>query len=242
MNLLLRRLPETVRGIYDLNKNGKPDDPMPKRTLLLHPDAFSSFLELVNAGGMVFSDIFRSAESSLHAVESGRGAQPPGYSGHNFGLATDVAVDETLKARSCTYVQLLEAMALKGWHCYRRDGQRGKEDWHFNYLGTDSKRILAACIKRDSWSQAAEESIMSRYAKDFGMQPVEIQAALKKLGMYNGETDGDIGPMSRAAAGAFARAWNLMSSDIAQPRFQRTLAFVSAVIDVEEITAPLAVG
>jgi hypothetical protein len=231
MNIILRRLPATVRGIYGPAKNT-----MPKRALFIHPDAYKSFMALIANATMVFSDILRSAESSMAAIAAGRGAQPPGYSGHNFGLAFDVAVGETLALNAWKYEHLLSYLSANGWECYRRDGTRGKEDWHFNFMvGLNMEAFKA----RAKWQTAAEASIQERYRGQFSLDEKGIQAALAKLGLYKGEVDGDIGPLSRQAIAAFARSWNLKDGFDIGPRFQRTLAFVSADINVQEDAPPL---
>ena len=199
----------------------------------MHPAAFTSFMKLDQETPCVFSDIFRSAESSLAAVEAGRGAQPPGFSGHNFGFSVDVAVDETLKLRKWTYDQLLNTLALHGWHCFRRDKIRGAEDWHFNYLGTDafSSNILLG-LKNGAWAVAAEAVIQRYYGDKLTLDKFQIQRCLSKLGMYRGLIDGDLGALSRQAAGAFGRAWNV-PADFGV-KFQRTLAYVSAELVIED--------
>lgn len=218
MILRLRQLPASTRGIYGPNRNI-----LPKRALFLHPDAAQSFVGL--GTDMVYSDVFRSAESSLAAVDAGRGAQPPAYSAHNYGFAVDVAVDQTIERTGWSYATLLKHMATHGWHCYRRDEKRGREDWHFNYLGDRSDVILSKML-RGAWEQAAEEMIQAYYGPDLHISDTEMQQALAKLGMYQGEIDGLIGPISRSAMEAFARAWKVQKID--GPRFRRTLAYVAA--------------
>lgn len=232
MRIRLRRLPSATLGIY-----GQQKDTMPRRALLLDPEAWEAFSILERTtDGLVYSDIYRSAESSLAAVESGRGAQPPGYSAHNFGLAFDVAVDETLKLREWRYDELLDVLVRHGWHCYRRDGRRGKEDWHQNYLGRRAKEILdqVSPDDRNTWSRAAELAIQGKHS--FQITDAELQKALAKLGLYKGEIDGAIGPLSLQAIRAFERTWDLSPSDGKGARFRRTLAFVAADIEVDEQT------
>jgi hypothetical protein len=221
----LQRLPNTIRGIY-----GPGKDMMPSRGLFIHPVAAPSFYQLGgNRGQLAFSDIFRSADASLAAVIEGRGAQPPAYSAHNYGLAFDLAVDDTLGILRCTYTALLQRLAADGWHCYRRDGRRGKEDWHFNYLGDQSAAVLATLTQDHStWPRAAEAAIQRWYGGQFSLTVERSQQLLTKLKLYGGGADGRVGPLTKQAAGAFARAWHLDSGDVYDERFQRTLTYVSA--------------
>jgi hypothetical protein len=233
--LPLRKLPP-VRGIYGATK-----DQMPKRALFLAPDAADSLLTLcAKAPGLGFSDIFRSAEASLAAMKTKRGVQPPAFSAHNFGLAVDVDVDGvlsedgktrlpgTLKRMGWKYPDLLAFMEEGGWYCHRRDGGRGSEDWHFNYLGSDPERA-AACLEgleTSGWSKAAERSIVARFAAQLVLDPEQQQRALAKLRLYSGDFDGDLGPISREAQNAFCRTWDISLTDTV--RYQRVLAYVSA--------------
>lgn len=231
LTLAMKRLPASTRGIY-----GPSQDQLPQRMLLLAPDVAPSFAAVeADSGGLVYSDVYRSAEGSLQAMQTKRGVQPPAYSGHGFGLCLDIAVDETLKLRGWTYAQLLDFMSQHGWYCYRRDGQRGMEDWHQTYLGPLADEILAASSGRADWWMAAELAITKRYGDDFALTAAGIQTCLAKLKFYSGEVDGLLGPLSRQAAAAFCRAWNVDPAQ--QARFQRTLAFVAADLNIEELPA-----
>lgn len=228
MKLLLKSI-GTVRGCYGPNK-----DQFPARMSYLAPDVADPFLAMLTDVGrdrMAFSDMVRSAESSLAARLSGRGAQAPAFSGHNFGVSFDLDVDYTLRALGVDYPHLLKILEAHGWYCYRRDGQRGPEDWHFNYLGSDAPAFLAKITAAHStWPLGAEQCIQKRYpsASCFALSPSDIQAALKKLGMYSGDLDGKLGPQSLQGVGAFCRAWKLPEGT--GGNFARTLAFVAADI------------
>jgi len=221
--LRARRMPADLRGIYGPNQ-----DSLGKRQLLMAPDAAAAYLRAYAASGgqLAASDMWRSAEASLAAVAAGKAAQPPGYSGHNFGVSVDLAVDATCKAMEIDYPHLLLFMADHGWHCFRRDGQRGSEDWHFNYLNGSSEAELPT-LRQGQWSRAAESAIQQRYRGQFTLTVPEVQTCLAKLRLYSGEPDGDVGPLTKQAVAAFARAWNV-PTDLANDRFQRTLAYLAA--------------
>lgn len=231
MKLLLKSV-GTVRGIYGASK-----DQFPARMSFLAPDVADAFVAMLSDLGrdqagnprIGFSDMWRSAESSLAAQATKRGVQAPAFSGHNFGVSLDLDVDFTLRALGVDYPHLLQILAAHGWYCYRRDGQRGSEDWHWNFFGPDSAAFLSKLTAAHStWSLGAEQAIQKRYpsASTFALAPADIQNALKKLGMYSGDADGKLGPQSIQAVGAFCRAWKLPEGT--GGNFARTLAFVAA--------------
>ena len=81
MKLELEKLrPEDVIGIYTIKG---VSNRMPDSALYLHPEAAKSWTDNLFAETLVISDMLRTAESSLRARASGRGAQRPAYSGHN---------------------------------------------------------------------------------------------------------------------------------------------------------------
>lgn len=244
MQILLSELPADVfalRGVY-----GDNEDQLPRRVRYLRPEAAASMLRLVEQlPELRLSDVLRSAESSLAAVAAGRGAQPPGYSGHNFGNSVDLAVDRVLRDAGVDYGQLVAFMGTGGWACHRRDGKRGKEDWHFNYFGGAVGTYVALTdpAKPGTWARAVGQLITDQYGAGFTLSPLEVQAALAKVGLYSGELDGDIGPLSRAAIAAFRRTWKLPPappggpSGVTDLRLQRTLAFVAADKQIVPIPA-----
>jgi hypothetical protein len=226
VRLLLRQLAPLPSGIY-----GPRRDLFPERAAFLHPEAAEAFAALErDTGGLVYSDIYRSAASSLQALATKAGVQPPGYSAHGYGIAFDLAVDASLRRLGCTYQALLDRLASHGWHCHRRDGERGREDWHFNFLGPAAAEILSHTTgEHGSWSHAAELAIVAAYPElSERMEPTEIQMDLALLDLYAGKIDGDLGPVSKRAAEAFARAWHLPAAH--GTRFERTLRFVAAEV------------
>lgn len=227
MKLELKALAPTTRGIY--NTRAGPGT-LPERFRYLWPPAADAFglLEL-DTGGLVYSDILRSAEESLAAMQRKAGVQPPGFSGHNFGFSVDVAVDETMKLRSWDYERLSKELEAHGWYCHRRDGVRGygkSESWHFNYLGPGGGKYLVLA-RPGAWAAPLEARVQDVYGTALRLTDAELQACLKKLGMYAGDVDGMVGPLSKQAIGAFQRAWRLPEGP-ADDRTRRVLAFVAA--------------
>ena len=218
-----------VKGIYTVG--GVPDR-LPERALFLTPDAADSFLRFL-ADRVVVSDMFRTAEASLAAVKAKRGAQPPGYSAHNYGIAIDIDVSKALASIPGVWTSkasLDNWMESHGWYCHRRDHKRGMEDWHYTFLGVGASvspkvRTLAAYT---------EAEIIRRFGEFLAPDDKECQRMLRKLGLYRGDVDGVIGPQSRAAIGVFQRGWNLPPSGKLDTRTKRTLAYVSVGRDVPE--------
>lgn len=242
LTLILTRMPsERVHGIYTISGQ---QDKMPERALYLHPTAARSYLEFADVAKV--SDMFRSPESSLNAVRTGRGAQPPGWSAHNSGFACDYVVDHMMRTLGMTDKKVFDRwMQDRGWYCHRRDGKRGHEDWHYNYLRafeqlglTKNGAPLQLSPKAKYTSGDVEQLIQRVYGDQLSPSDVECQAALKKLGLYNGSLDGQIGPQSREAIGAFQRAWIVTKNSRGEyvpsvnykldARTRRTLAFVAA--------------
>lgn len=206
-------------GIYDVA--GIPHKSMPARMRYLHPDAARAFAEI--SPWAVVSDMFRSPESSLRAVREGRGAQPPGYSAHNFGLAIDLDIAASMRGLGVhTKIALDAEMERHGWFCHRRDHVVGSEAWHYNYLGAGAK--VAGTLTSDE----IEARIVALYGPALSPDDRECQRLLGKLHLYSGEADGDLGPLTREAARAFERAWGLNVDGVLDARTRRTLAYVAA--------------
>lgn len=225
LTLSLTTIPaQRVRGIY-----GPDKDQLPTRMRFLHPDAATSFLRF--ADDVVVSDMFRSPESSLQAVREGRGAQPPAFSAHNYGLAIDLDLGPTMKRWKLTSkAELDQSLAQQGWFCHRRDHALGHEAWHFNFLGEDAAipgglRVTSGLI---------EARIVELHGGSLRPDDRACQEMLAKLRLYAGEIDGDIGPLSREAIHAFQRAWRLRETEGLDARTRRTLAYVTAVREVRD--------
>jgi hypothetical protein len=229
LNLRLKKIPG-VEGIY-----GKTGNFFPASAALLYPDAADAFVAANAALKVRVSDMLRSAEESMKARQEKRGVQPPGFSGHNFGLAIDIDVEVMLKRGKLTKPKLDEAMRSFGWWCHRRDGLRGMEDWHYNFLGKKAaaEPFLEKAYKT-STAGAVEAKIKAVYGDELVLTPVEMQEALKKMRFYSGAIDGAIGPRTTAALAAFQRAWSLPDTGKMDEKTERTLAFVSCSTTIQE--------
>jgi hypothetical protein len=237
LTMRLKRIPG-VLGIYGKRPIGgvPAGDYFPDSAALLHPDAAAAYLAVEAGTGkkLRVSDIFRSPESSLMAMQQKSGVQPPGFSGHNFGFSIDIAVDDCLKRFGMTKTQFDAMMETYGWFCHRKDHARGFEEWHYNHFGTgaDAEPWLAACEKSTVTSAGVEAKMRTVYGANFVLDTSELQTLLKKLGLYGGSVDGDFGPRSQAAVLAFERAWKLPEDGSPDPKMMRTLATVAAVHDI----------
>ncbi len=222
-----------VLGIY-----GKSGDAFPRAASLLHPDAAAAFEAFARHFAPIrCSDVFRSPEQSLAARNQKSGVQPPGFSAHNFGLAIDVDQARMMRDHNLTKPALDKALADYGWHCHRRDGVPGAfESWHYNFLGRDSAAKPFLALANRTTAPSVEAKILELYGAAFELDPVEAQTALASVGLYRGEADGIFGPRSKAALAAFQRSWELPATGELDARTQRTLATVSAQLQITETT------
>lgn len=148
---------------------------------------------------LIFSDIYRSPASSADAYRRKTGVALPGYSGHNYGVSIDIDVDGSMKRHNLTYNGLCTLLIAYGWTPYQGiqidDYRRGKEDWHFNFIG-DWINIEKPL---DKWINSNNQ---------FEVDITSIQRMLKQLKLYQGELDGIQGPLTRDAIIKFQKAWN----------------------------------
>lgn len=226
MKLQLTPVPADTQGIYTIRGVAGR---LPPRALFLHPAAAAAFKPL--AAHVVVSDMFRSPESSLAAVRSGRGAKPPGYSGHNYGLSIDIDIMPTWSriggiALRLDKGALDEHFEQYGWYCHRRDHLIGSEAWHYNHLGYEANADIRP--RAHSTAGALETKIMRLYGGQFELGETAAQMALARLRLYSGELDGVLGPLSREAICAFQRTWGLKATGSLDATTQRTLAYVAA--------------
>lgn len=226
LTLQLASIPsDKCKGIYGPDKNK-----MPARALYLAPLVARSFLLISQT--VIVSDMFRSPESSLAAIRADRGAKSPGFSGHNYGLAIDLDVKNTLRQSNFSGKEALDSfMQHNGWYCHRRDHLTGKskmhpndESWHYNFLGPG----VVISPRVNSTSGYIEAEIQKHYGDKLKLSSTQIQECLKKLRLYSGELDGAIGPISKEAIRVFQRAWGIDETGKPDLKTQRTLAYVSA--------------
>jgi hypothetical protein len=232
---MLLRLAGIPKGILHGPDHDDYNGQVPTRALFMAPDAGQMLLQwnIDCKGQLIITDIFRDADASLRAVEGKSGTLPPGFSGHGYGLCIDFEIKDTLRAIGCTYPSFLDLAARYGYYCHRRDGQRGSEDFHFNYLGTASPEQyleLADLNDHTTWKEPVEMRVQERYGSYFRLEPAEVQRALAdcKERFYDGAIDGILGPKSAAGIVAFQQRWRLKSDGVAGPITQRTLAYVTA--------------
>lgn len=230
MILRLHRVP-VPHGSYDLNNDGRSDE-MPERACRLAPDVVPYWLAVKDY--VVVSDMYRSADSSLAAVRSGRGAAEPGYSGHNFGLSIDIDVHKTMKKVGVDLKAELDTwMSAHGWFCWREDHDlpkwrpRPNEAWHYNFAPHGVTYNYGSCVK---WLGA---EILRRHGVDFELGAIEVQGALARLRLYSGAIDGKIGPLTALALERFRLMWGIPAPTaprMLDRRTLRTLAFCTADI------------
>jgi hypothetical protein len=236
VNLYLSQLPQ-LRGPSHGTEGRTYRGLVPPRALYLAPDAARALLDLEAAsGGLRYTDVFRSAKTSLAACQAKPDqAKPPGFSPHGFGLAVDLDLSETLATKQWTYAQLLVVMGRYGWFCHRRDASSsGSEAWHFNYLGPNPALYLAMASKYDhrSWARPVEERILERYAKHWLVRDSrQLQQMLAQLGHYQGAIDSQVGPETQAAIAKFQTRWCITNEpSIGGARTYRTLVYVTATV------------
>lgn len=232
LQLRLVRLTGVV-GIYGATK-----DQFPARMSYLQADAALAYQQAAKALSLRVSDMFRTAEESLRARAEKSGVQPPGFSAHNYGMAIDIDTDAVLKANKLDKPALDKAMESYGWWCHRKDGRRGSEDWHYNFLGVGqaAQPYLDAAKSSTVRSAAVEARIVKTFGDDLLLTAEEAQIALAKMRLYSGEIDGKFGGGSMQALKAFQRAWKLPDTGKLDAKTERTLAYVTA--DVTEVQPP----
>lgn len=231
LTLLRTPIPATAPGIYPL-VNGQANrtiGKLPDRFRYLHPEAAASCVRMLGlAPWMRFSDMWRSAAESLHAVETKAGTKRPGYSGHGFGFSVDLDVDDCLRRSGMSKPELDAWMQTNGWWCHRRDGQGGSESWHFNFLGAPTAEGAGIYPDETNTAGAIERKILAVYGPGFNLTEEEVTAALAQCHFDAG--DATFAPIASAGVKAFQRAWDIQVTGILDSMTIRTLAFVTATL------------
>lgn len=191
----------------------------------LRPEAADSFLADL-AADISVTDMWRSATSGLAAIKAGKGSRSPGYSGHNYGISIDIGVTEAMRRLGFKRKADLDAwMRERNWWCWRLDGRREREEWHYDWNrgGYDRK----ADTRGD---QGLQRQLVDLHGPDFALTVEQAQRILDRLGFDPGPADGKPGRRTRAATGAFQRAWMpfVTPTEKLGPPTQRVLAFVGA--------------
>jgi hypothetical protein len=246
MKLILKRLPSSLRGIYP-DKQGRKDA-LGAHQLLAHPDLYDAIMRMESDGvRLIYSDIYRSAESSLRRRREFQAAmvaydakvkadpayaktharpkqlaKPAGYSPHGQGVAVDLDIKAILKERHCDKKALDWLLEGYGLYCHRKDHVLDNEAWHYNCLGPNAAQWLPASAARPSTSYAIEAKVMSLYGSQFVLKESEIRAYLVTLGHL------PIGRELSEGVKEFQRLWDLDVDRKAGPKTQRTLAAVCA--------------
>lgn len=204
MSLLLTDLPASLQ-----HYTGKP---VPAWMRKLEPEAAEALLRLdAECGGLIYTDLWRSAEVSLLARKEKRGVQPPGWSGHNYGLSVDFTVDQIMAKKNWGYKYLCEIFISHGWYPHRKNLTRGFEEWHFDYLGPSSSylRFTNTAIAK-TWAAPVQKKVSDLYGQFLTVQ--DVPAALLEL--------------DEGSVRAFQTKWGLIADGVAGPQTQRLIGYL----------------
>lgn len=174
---------------------------------------------------LFFSDIYRSPAASAEAYKNKNGVARPGDSGHNYGVSIDFDIDRIMKANTMDYSNVCKNLIAFGWTPYQGIGttgvyQRGKEDWHFNFIGDN---VGAGGSQVLNW--------INRNIK-FDSDVQSLQTMLTKLKLYHGDIDGVNGSLMSEAIIKFKRAWytkNILSLGINNKIDEQLIKLVNIV-------------
>jgi len=228
MKLKLSRPPSSIKGIYADKKSGRKDF-LPDRLRMLDPRVAAAFAKANAGGALVISDMFRSADGSLEAVRTRRGALRPSKSLHNYGLAIDIDVTKVMKTlRLKTKQALDEYMAQFDFICCRLDHKREFEEWHYSFIPGFDWESAGPSSTDDG--EAEIQRLYKKHWDKLGEDVTEEQKTLQKLRLYGGAIDGDPGPRTARAREAFCAAWEIPGPS--DPLYYRTLALVAADIEM----------
>lgn len=193
---------------------------------------------------LFFSDIYRSPAASAAAYRQKTGVARPGDSGHNYGVSIDFDIDRIIKANNMDYSTVCKNLMAFGWTPYQGINttgvfQRGKEDWHFNFIGDYADRPSNRApggVQINNW-------IKNNIKFDSDIK--SIQSMLLKLKLYHGDIDGVQGPLLNDAIIKFKSAWytkNILSLGINKTIDEQFIKMVNIVsCDVVNIEGNLVI-
>ena len=211
---------------------------VPKRLALLQKGA-----ALALPGFCFASDFYRSAQQQITALNTRKGAQWVGYSGHGEGVSVDLDCGWSMKEAGLKTKKELDTEMLKaGWVNHILPvGQWGHESWHYNYLpdiaqlllrnpkacGTRSLDELEAYIVQQhqtEWMLLSTFDVTKKYR---GEDAKPLQYALQVAKFYDGDIDGIWGRYSISAFLHASAMWGRANHST-----RRVLAFISARVNV----------
>jgi len=216
----LRYVDFPVRGVYRTH-----DGMLPRRMRLIHPSAYDDLKHLQEATKyqLVYSDMFRTFKASMLARKRKPGLVAfPGYSGHNFGISIDLAIEPCLEALSEMHDLVPPEPALSDlrWVLRRYNWTPIRsEPWHFNHSEGLSHAL--------PW-------INETYGAHFNLTTWEIEAALFELGYNTYPIDGILDGKDTQEIRRFQRESGLQPDGIAGRKTQRLLSCLCAEIEVVE--------
>ena len=85
---------------------------IPERNMLESYTAWQRLKQVQEYKPLIYTDIYRSPASSAEAYARKVGVAKPGYSGHNYGISVDVAVEASMRRHKITYTQLCNIMIV----------------------------------------------------------------------------------------------------------------------------------
>lgn len=202
---------------------------------MLSPEAADSLLSLESdTDGLVYTDMWMDATTSLLTRRTRPGFPSPGYSSHNFGMAVDLDISTILKDKMIRYEDLLHIMKKRGWVCFRRDGLEGRSgSGHFDYLGSMPGKYLTSSTQDPAtWLNPGEALIWEKYGSEFQIDIAKLQTLLSQIGFYHGPVTGQNDPYTREAIMAFQKAWDLIQNGFADTATCRALVFITAELQI----------
>lgn len=198
--------------------------------------AFSLVLVERDTGGLVYTEMWRDALSSILVRRTNTSTPPPGYSAHNYGLSIQIDMRASMKVKKLSHDDLTKILERHGWFCQRRDEGFDISEvgaCQFNYFGKDHDKYLSkASQDATSWLTPSEFYIWEKYRDDFQLETADVQNKLGSLGLYRGTITGQRDLYTREAIMAFQRTWEISQSGAPDMTLCRVLSFVTAELKI----------